>query len=280
MNILWVAFILGIVEGLTEFLPVSSTGHMILADSLMNIHDPIMREKLKTFEVAIQLGAILAVLLLYRDRVYRLLNWKENGPWWQIRKDRLTIVHVLVAISPAMLIGFFFHDFIKTYLFSLNSVLIAMTVGSLWMWFADVRKPVPTAETMDQISYKQAMWIGLVQILSLWSGFSRSGSTMAGGSLAGVGYRAVADFSFFIAIPMMVAATGYDLMKSWDLLTMADLPFFAVGFVTAFVVAWLSVVTFLKWLTKVPLRYFAYYRLVLVAIFAGLVYGGVLNVQL
>ncbi len=272
MNELFIAVILGIVEGLTEFLPVSSTGHMILVDHFLNITDPLMKEKVKTFEIVIQLGAILSVLLIYRDRLLQLFNLgkrKESG---------LSLIHVGIAIVPALGLGFVLHDVIKKYFFSAESVLIAMAVGALFLWFSDVKSKKVTAETMDQISYKQALWIGLSQCLSLWSGFSRSGSTMAGGMLAGVGYRAVADFSFFIAIPMMAAATGYDLLKSYKLLSMADLPFFATGFIVAFIVAWLSVVTFLKLLTKIPLRYFAYYRLLLVAVFAVLIYFGGMHV--
>lgn len=277
----WMAVILGIVEGLTEFLPVSSTGHMILTDYFFHIQEELLKEKIKIFEVVIQLGAILAVLWLYRAKVWQLLNWKVNGPWWQLRKDRLTVIHVLIAIFPAMFIGLLFHDVIKGVLFNAKSVLIALVVGALYMWFAEwygTKRP-PSAENMDQITYRQAIWIGFAQILSLWSGFSRSGSTMATGMLTGVSYRAAADFSFFIAIPMMVAASAYDLYQGIkdQIISLDDIPMFAVGFIVAFFVALLAVIYFLKWLSHIPLRYFAWYRIALAIVFALLMYFGDLN---
>ncbi|PWK16429.1 undecaprenyl-diphosphate phosphatase [Tumebacillus permanentifrigoris] len=261
-----VSVIEGIIEGLTEFLPVSSTGHMILAGDLMNFTG----EKAETFEVVIQLGAILAIVILYWSRLIGLFNLDElkklkNARSQQTRK--LNLVHIFLGIVPAMGIGFVIHDFIKEYLFSAGTVVAALVAGGLLMIYAEKRQPRVTADTVDDLSYGQALKIGLFQMLSLWPGFSRSGSTIAGGLLTGASHKAAADFSFLMAVPIMVMASAYSLYKSYKVLSMDDIGYFAVGFFVAFVVAWVAVVSFLKLLNKVKLSPFAYYRFVLAAVF-------------
>jgi undecaprenyl-diphosphatase len=256
----WIAVIQGIVEGLTEFLPVSSTGHLILAGDLLQFRGP----KAETFEIVIQLGAILAVAILYWRRILQLLGLKKNQ---QLNTQGLSVIHILLAMIPALIMGFLLHSYIKDYLFSPITVLIGLIVGGVFMLFAEKRQLHIQARTIDDLTYAQAFAVGLFQCLALWPGFSRSGATIAGGLLAGTSHKAAADFSFLVAIPMMVAASGYDLLKSYQFLSIHDLGFFAVGFVVSFIVAILAVVSFLKLLEKLKLAPFAYYRFILAAVF-------------
>ncbi len=251
-----IAIIMGIMEGMTEFLPISSTGHLILVGSLLGFTG----EKAKTFEIIIQLGSILAVAVLYRERYFSFFQKnKERG-----NTPRLNLIHVMLGIIPAMGVGYLMHGIIKTYLFSPNTVLIGLVVGGLFMIFAEQKskKIETTANHLDQLSYKQALGIGFFQCLAVYPGFSRSGSTISGGLLMGANYKTSAEFAFLIAVPMMVAASGYDLLKSYQYLSWDDLGLFITGFVTAFIVALLAVVTFLKILQRVKLSTFAYYRFV------------------
>ncbi|TVY07402.1 undecaprenyl-diphosphate phosphatase [Paenibacillus cremeus] len=258
----WVAVIIGIVEGLTEFLPVSSTGHMILAGSLLGIPDS--DEMMKTFEIVIQLGAILAVVIVYWKRILRLFGLSKDKP----RSGRgMNLIHILLAIVPVLLLAYATKDFIKHYLFSPYTVLIGLVLGGILLIIGEKSKTEITAHDVDELSYKQAFIIGLWQILSLWPGFSRSGSTIAGGMLAGASRGAAADFTFIIAIPVMVCATGYEMLKSLDQFTSNVFGFFAIGFIVSFVVALLAVVTFIKFVQKFNLSYFAYYRFIIAVLY-------------
>ncbi|SFJ35475.1 undecaprenyl-diphosphatase [Paenibacillus sp. UNC496MF] len=277
MQDLFTAIVQGIVEGLTEFLPVSSTGHLILSGKLLGFSG----EKADTFEIIIQLGAILAVAVIYWRRILHLLGLRRLNPTEALERDqepnrrtpaagqtsKLNLIHVILACLPAMALGVLLHALIKDYLFSPYTVLAGLVLGGIFMLLGQKKLTAAMAEEIDQLSYKQAMLIGFYQCLALWPGFSRSGATIAGGLLSGVGYRAATNFSFLIAIPMMIAASGYELLKSYDTLTRSDLGFFATGFVVAFVVALLAVLTFLKWLERLKLAPFAYYRFALAAVF-------------
>ncbi len=274
---IWIAVVIGIVEGLTEFLPVSSTGHMILAGHLLKFTGP----KAETFEIVIQLGAILAVVLLYWRRILRLFGLKatngvadkdaavdntgvrENNGLTG-KKRQLNLLHILIAITPAMALAYVFRDFIKV-LFYPETVVIGLVIGGIFLIIAEKQHPEITAKTIDELTYRQSFYIGLAQILSLWPGFSRSGATIAGGMLAGASRAASADFTFLIAIPVMVAATGYEMLENYQIFSVEDLGFLAVGFVVSFIVALLAVVTFIKLVQKFKLTYFAYYRFVLAA---------------
>ncbi|MBB6672343.1 undecaprenyl-diphosphate phosphatase [Cohnella nanjingensis] len=269
------SIILGIIEGLTEFLPVSSTGHMILTNKLLGYEEA--PETLKTFEIVIQFAAILAIAIVYRRKVIQVLGFRGTEKAQGLRVDsfpkrRLNLLHVLLGIVPPLAAAFLFRDFIKTLGFTPTPVLWALVVGGIYMWVSEllydggrIRR---TSETMDDITYKQALLIGLIQCVSaLWPGFSRSGSTMAAGLLTGLSYRASADFSFFIAIPIMTAATGYELLGNIGNFRPEDIGFFATGFVVSFLVALLVVVVFLRWLQRIKLRYFAWYRFALAALF-------------
>ncbi|UPJ16842.1 undecaprenyl-diphosphate phosphatase UppP [Bacillus cereus] len=255
MSDIIIAFILGIVEGLAEFLPISSTGHLILVGHLLDFEG----ERAKTFEIVIQLGAILAIAILYHKRLVSLCNIKPL-----LRKEKkFNAFHVF----PAVVAGLLLHDIIKTYLFQPYTVVIGLVAGAILMIFAEVKKKEATAYSLDDLTYRQALTIGLFQCLAVYPGFSRAGSTISGGLLAKVNYKTASEFSFLIALPVMVGATGLDLLKSSEYLSVDDIPMFAVGFITSFTVAMLAVVTFLKLLEKIGLKPFAYYRILLAILF-------------
>ncbi len=259
MSEIIIAIILGCIEGLTEFLPVSSTGHLILAGHMLNFTG----QKASIFEVVIQLGSILAISVLYRKKLVSILfnlNVKKNP-------GKLNIIHIFLGIIPACIVGLLLHDFIKEYLFSPKTVVYGLILGAILIIFAEKKKTRVTATSLDEVSYKQALSIGLFQCLAVYPGFSRAGSTISGGLLSGVSHKAAAEFSFIIALPIMIAASGLDLIQSAHFLTKADLPIFATGFVTAFIVAMIGVVTFLKILEKVKLTPFALYRIILAVFF-------------
>ncbi len=252
-----IAVIIGIVEGVTEYLPVSSTGHMILVGSMLGFEG----EKASVFEVFIQLGAILSVLFLYREKFSRMLKPQKLN----IYNRGLSIQHVLAGIVPVMGIGYLLHKPIKTYLFSPYTVIIGLILGAIFMLVAEKAAKKPVTTDVDKITMQQAFLVGLFQVLALWPGFSRSGSTISGGLLLGMSRSAAAEFSFIIAVPLMAVACVYDLLKVWNKLNMADIQMFAIGFFVAFVVAYISVVWFIKFLNKSTLASFAYYRFVLAA---------------
>lgn len=258
------AIIMGIVEGLTEFLPVSSTGHMILTAHLLGFEG----DRAKTFEVVVQLGAVLAVLVLYWRRFLGFLDVRPGF----MKRPGINVVHVALAMIPAVVIGLLFRDQIKAFLFGPNPVLYSLVAGGVLMIVAEKARVRVTSETMDDITYKQALGIGLFQCLALWPGFSRSGSTMSGGMLLGTSQKAAAEFTFIVSVPMMFAASGYDLYKSREFLTMADLPLFLIGLAASFIVGMLAIVTFLNAIKKLKLSYFAYYRFALAAIFFIILY--------
>lgn len=254
---LWKSIIIGIIEGLTEFLPVSSTGHMIIAGHMMDFTG----DKADTFEVVIQLGAILAIVVLYWKRLLRLFGIQDQKT--KLRPGpKLNLIHIAIGIVPALGLAYIFRDYIKM-LFMPETVIISLVVGGIFMIIAEKSKTPVTAETMDQITYKQAFFIGISQLLSLWPGFSRSGSTIAGGMLAGTSRAAAADFTFLMAVPIMTAATGYEMLKSYKLMSSDDILFFAVGFTVSFVVALLAVATFIKLVGRLKLTVFSYYRFAL-----------------
>ena len=259
MNEHIIAFILGIVEGLTEFLPISSTGHMILVGSLLGFEG----QKANTFEVIIQLGSMLAILVLYWKRYLSLLNFSTIGK----SEKKLDVIHIILGVIPAALVGLILHDFIKNQLFSPKVVVVSLIAGAILMIFAEKKHRNFTSNTVDELSYKQAFTIGLFQCLAVIPGFSRAGSTMSGGLLAGANHKTAAEFSFLIALPIMVGATGLDFIKSIDFLHTSDIPMFSIGFITAFIVAMLVAIVFLKLIEKIGLTVFAYYRIVLSALF-------------
>ncbi|WP_416729490.1 undecaprenyl-diphosphate phosphatase [Fictibacillus sp. JL2B1089] len=264
------ALILGIVEGLTEFAPVSSTGHMILVDDMwLKSQDFLGKYPANTFKVVIQLGSILAVIVVFRQRFIDMLGLSRNKATNEITGSRLKLTQVIVGLLPAGVLGLLFEDYIDEYLFTTNTVLIGLAIGAVLMIFADrfaAKNQNPVIDTVDKITYKQAFSIGLIQCLSLWPGFSRSGATISGGVLLGLSHRAAADFTFIMAVPIMAGASGISLLKNLEYFSMDAMPFFVVGFISAFVFAMLSIRFFLNVIEKVKLTPFAIYRLVLVAV--------------
>jgi undecaprenyl-diphosphatase len=265
---IFVGIILGMVEGLTEFAPVSSTGHMIIVDDLLlKTKELFSPEAANTFKVVIQLGSILAVIIVFKDRFINLLGLTKAASESVDSSNRLELKQVIVALLPAGVLGFLFEDYIDEHLFSINTVVFGLIIGAVLMLVADFFRPArPKAETVDQVTYKQAISIGLFQCLSLWPGFSRSGSTISGGVLMGLSHRAASDFTFIMAVPIMLGASSISLIKNWQYFTLADLPFFIAGFITAFVFALISIRFFLKLINKIKLVPFAIYRIVLAAV--------------
>jgi undecaprenyl-diphosphatase len=248
------AAILGLVEGATEFIPVSSTGHLIVVSNWLGLVD----ERAKTFNIFIQLGAILAIVWLYRTRLARSVA--------EARRDstgRRLIINLLVAFLPAAIVGFLAHDWIKSRLFNPSVVALALIVGGIFILLIERWGPQSVVDDVNQVPTRSALGVGLAQVLSLIPGTSRSGATIMGGYALGLSRTAATEFSFFLAIPVMFAATGYDLLKSWALLAAPDLPMFAIGFVVSFVSALIVVRLFLSYVSKHSFRAFAWYRIVL-----------------
>jgi undecaprenyl-diphosphatase len=266
---LWNSIIIGIIEGLTEFLPVSSTGHMILTEHLLGINS----DKADTFTVVIQLGAILAIVVLYWRRVLRLFGVREANIISTSGRT-LNLKHIIIGILPALVFAYLLRDYIKD-LFNPVVVVIGLVVGGIFMIIAEKFHNKVEAPTLDDITYKQSFFIGVTQCLSLWPGFSRSGATIAAGMLVGTSRSAAADFTFLMAVPIMSAASGYEILKSYKTFTSDDIVFFAIGFIVAFIVALLAVATFIKWVGKLKLTYFSYYRFALaILVILYMIFGG------
>ena len=240
------AIIIGIIEGFTEFLPISSTGHMIVASEFLGIEQSAL---IKAYEVIIQFAAILAVMLLYRDKI----NIKEIELWQKI----------MVAFLPLAIVGFILKDWIKE-IFTINTVAWMFIIGGIIFivvehFHKDEESP---SKDIEEVSWRQAIIIGLGQILSLVPGTSRAGSTIIAGMLSGVNRKASTEFSFLLAIPVMTAVSGYDLLKHYDEFIGADLTAFVVGFVVAFGVAYLTIKLFIVFLQRFTFVAFGIYRIV------------------
>ncbi|WP_282142287.1 undecaprenyl-diphosphate phosphatase [Cytobacillus oceanisediminis] len=264
------AIILGFVEGMTEFAPVSSTGHMIIVDDMwLNTKEFLSKYEANTFKVVIQLGSILAVVIIFKERFMEMLGLGGRSKNSEEKQSRLKLTQVIVGLIPAGILGVLFEDYIDEHLFSTETVLIGLVIGAFLMIFADIfGGKDPKTVSVDQITYKQALSIGLIQCFSLWPGFSRSGSTISGGVLLGLSHRAAADFTFIMAVPIMAGASFLSLIKNLEYFSVDALPFFIAGFISAFVFALISIRFFLKMINKVKLIPFAIYRIVL----AGVIY--------
>ena len=247
------ATIMGLVEGLTEFLPISSTGHLILTGALLGFDD----EKSKVFDIAIQSGAIFAVVLVYWQKISSTLMDLPSS-----KHAQRFALNVLIGFLPAGVIGFFAYKAIKAYLFNPGVVAAAFIVGGfIILWVEKIIKPVPRIQEVDDMSPLDALKVGFVQCLGMVPGTSRSGATIIGGMLLGLSRKAATDFSFFLAIPTLVGASVYSLYKERALLSMADLPLFSVGLVVSFISAWLCIRWLLKFIATHSFVGFAYYRI-------------------
>ncbi len=237
------ALVLGIVEGLTEFLPVSSTGHLILAGDLMGFNG----EKAKVFEIVIQTGAMLAIVWEFRRRLAG-----ASRRFW---------ANLAIAFAPAAALGLVFGAAVKAHLFKPLPVALAFVAGGLIILWVERGTRKARIESVDDMSWRDALKVGIAQAFALIPGTSRSGATIIGGMLFGLSRRAATEFSFYLAVPTLVAAGAWDLWKNRALLSASDLPLFSVGFAAAFVSAFFCVRWFIRWVGSHDFRPFAWYRI-------------------
>ena len=274
------AVILGIVEGLTEFLPVSSTGHLILVGHALGFTGDVAANA----EISIQLGAILAIIFFERKKIGRFASgaWQEqaglqsflrNGhhPTWtaclktsmQEHPNLWFVLGLGIAFLPAAVIGLLTHGWIKSYLFTPQTVATTLILGGIIILIVEAIKRTGRTMSLDQVSATNAFWIGLAQCASLIPGMSRSGSTIIGGLLAGLDRKVATEYSFFLALPTMIAATVYETLKAKATFTNYDFVALGIGMVVSFLVAWVVIAAFLTYVQRHTLRVFAYYRIIL-----------------
>jgi undecaprenyl-diphosphatase len=268
LTLLLHAFILGIIEGLTEFLPVSSTGHLILAGQLLGFNN----DKGKVFEIAIQFAAILAVVWEYRARLGHALVSVTSEP-----ASRRLATNLVVAFLPAAVLGFLFIKQIKFYLFNPIVVASALIIGGVLILWAERRKHVIRAETVDGMTWRDALKVGFAQALAMIPGTSRSGATIIGGLFFGLSRKTAAEFSFFLAIPTMFAATFYDVYKNWHLFSADDIGMFVVGGAASFISALLAVRGLIHFISRHDFTVFAWYRIVFGGLVLATAYSGLVD---
>lgn len=259
MNDIINALILGIVEGLTEFLPVSSTGHLILTTDLLGLN----QEALSSFNIIIQFGAILAVVYLYRQRFFDFFNYQNlKNLKTTYQQKKLNLIHISFAIMPVLIIGFLSRKFIKAHLYNPSFVVFTTVFVALIMIAIEKFKPKAEIQSIDQISYSDAFKIGIGQCFALLPGVSRSGATILTAMTLKFDVKVAADFSFLISVPVITLATIYELMKSYSSFSADQILALIIGLITSFLVAILAIKTFLAVLKKLGLTPFAYYRIV------------------
>ena len=258
------ALLMGVVEGLTEFLPISSTGHLILIGDLIGFRGPPG----KAFEISIQLGAILAVVWIYRKMLWSLARgWRRPG------RARDYVANIALAFLPALVLGATLHGPITERLFNPWVVSVALIVGGVAIILIERLRPAPTIETVPEIGPLAALLIGFGQVLAMVPGTSRSGATIIAALLIGVDRRTAAEFSFILAIPTMPAATAFSLFKAWDEITPEGFDLIAVGFLTAFVVALVTVRTVLAVISRTGFAPFGWYRIALGSLMLAVLYS-------
>lgn len=260
------AILVAIVEGITEFLPISSTGHMIITEKLLGVPDT---DFTKLFTVGIQLGAIMAVVVLY---------WKKfMAPLQDLGRGIQFYLKLLVAVSPALVLGFLLSDYIDSLLESTLTVAISMIAGGMVLLFIDRVFTKEILQQEEQIDYWRAFKIGCWQCIAMIPGVSRSASSIIGGMQQQLSRKLAAEFSFFLAVPTMAAATGYKLLKGYKQITPADLQLFAIGNIVAFIVALLAIKFFIQFLQRNGFRLFAYYRIAAGTLLLALLFSGYLK---
>lgn len=277
ISLLVKALIQGIVEGLTEFLPISSTGHLIVTGTLLNFHD----EKAKVFEIVIQAGAILAICWEYRERLASTFSGIFSDP----KAQRFTL-NLAIAFLPLAILGLAFGKVIKAVLFQPVPVALAFIVGGVIILFAErwykvraAQQSIAMIDSVDTMTPMHAFKVGLAQCLALIPGTSRSGATIIGGLFFGLSRKCATEFSFFLAVPTLLAATAYQLWKERALLSAADIPMFTVGFVAAFVSAFLCVRWLLRYISIHDFTPFAWYRIAFGLVVIATAYTGVVDWQ-
>jgi undecaprenyl-diphosphatase len=262
------ALVMGIVEGLTEFLPISSTGHLILVGDLLSFNS----EAGKVFEIVIQTGAMFAIIWEYREKFLGILSGLFSD-----RRAQRFVFNLFVAFLPAAVIGLAFNKIIKAHLFKPIPVALAFIVGGLVILWAERRKHVVRVRTVDEMEWTDALKVGFAQCLAMIPGTSRSGATIIGGLLFGLSRQAATEFSFFLAVPTLMIAGAYELYKERALLSMADASWFGVGSVAAFISAFLCVRWLLRYISSHDFTAFAWYRIVFGIAVIATAYMGLVN---
>ncbi|MBL0897417.1 MAG: undecaprenyl-diphosphate phosphatase [Reyranella sp.] len=253
LTLIWKTLLIGVVEGLTEFLPVSSTGHIILAERLLDFQGPPG----KVFEIVIQLGAILAVCLLYRMKIWTTVQGV-------LRREKAAVrfaAAIVIAFLPAAVVGVIAHKYIKSMLFNPTVVAVALIVGGIAILVIERYALRPRIKSLDEVDLKTALLVGLCQCLAMVPGVSRAGATIMGARVFRVDRATAAEFSFFLAMPTMLGATVYDLYKNWSLLSWDHGGIIALGFVAAFVTAMVVVSAFVRFISRHGFGVFAWYRI-------------------
>lgn len=253
------AALMGVVEGLTEFLPISSTGHLILVGHFSGFEELVGKDMADAFDIIIQLGAILAVVAAYPSRFAGLLRFRDNRGLSGLHGIGLLVITSI----PASVVGLLARKTIHEKLFHPTTVAVALAVGAVWILLVERFRPRTRIEGVDSLTWREASVIGLFQCLSLWPGMSRAASTILGGMMSGVERKTATEYSFFAAVPIMIAATLYEFYQSFALLKAAHLTTLAIGFVVSFVFAWLAVKSFIHFLGRHTLVPFGWYRLAL-----------------
>lgn len=252
---LWDSAILGIIEGLTEFIPVSSTGHLILGEAVLR---RAQSDVSGVFDVFIQIGAILAVIWVKRYRIFKLAKG-----FFVSETERLMAIKIIIAFIPCAIAGVFFHTFIKETLFTTYVVAVSLVLGGIVLLIVERMAPAPSADTIDSISLKTAFGIGLCQVIALIPGISRAGASIVGGQFLSVDRKAATEFSFFLGIPTILGAATFDLYKNRALIDISDLPIFAMGTITAFFSGILVVNGLIAFVGKYGFKPFGYYRIII-----------------
>ncbi len=263
------AAVMGVVEGFTEFLPISSTGHLFLAGALLGFDD----EKAKVFDIAIQTGASFAVILVYWEKIRSTLKALP----YQVEAQRF-VLNVFIGFLPAVILGLLFGKFIKAHLFTPWVVATTFIVGGFIILWAERRPPSSVRiRAVEDMRGRDALMVGLVQCLAMVPGTSRSGATIIGGMLLGLSRKAATDFSFFLAIPTLIGAGVYSLYKERALLSFEDIPMFATGLVVSFVSAWICVRWLLKYIASHSFEVFAWYRIAFGLVVLGTAWTGMVT---
>jgi len=293
---LWHAIILGVVEGITEYLPVSSTGHLIIVSALLGLDDPATKQSIDAFSIVIQGGAILAVLGLYANRVVQMIQ----GVFGQSVDGRRLLINLIVAFIPAAVLGVLLDDIIEANLFSAWPVLGALALGGVWMiWLGRGKKHHVSIEegephdadapqkTIDEITWRTALGIGLFQVVAMWPGTSRSMMTIAGGTLLGLKPKDAAEFSFLLGLPTLGGACVYKLGKNWkqthdagtqNMIEQLGITPTLVGIIVATISAAIAIRWLVSFLNKHGLAVFGWYRIALAIALGGMIVGGVVTV--
>jgi undecaprenyl-diphosphatase len=267
--LLFKAAVMGVVEGLTEFLPISSTGHLILAGALLGFDD----DKAKVFDIAIQTGAILAVIIVYWQKISSTVRALPHSA-----DAQRFALNVFIAFVPAVILGLLFGKAIKANLFTPEVVATTFIIGGFIILWAERRRAhVVRIGEVEDMRWQDALKVGLVQCLAMIPGTSRSGATIIGGMLLGMSRKAATDFSFYLAIPTLIGAGGYSLYKDRALLSLADAPMFVVGLVFSFLSAWVCVRWLLKFISTNSFEVFAWYRIVFGLVVLGTSYSGLVT---